>query len=72
MSELLKNATPVENQVPANGQPVAVELTDGTKISAERAVEWFDVALQEFRYQVEVEGKQYLGKKTENGQVELF
>jgi len=65
-------ATPIENKIPASAQPIAVELTTGEHISAERAVRWLDVKENKFVFQVELDGKQYEGKMLEDGKVELL
>jgi hypothetical protein len=65
-------ATEVQNQIPASAQPIAVELTTGEKISAERAVRWLDVRKGKFVYQVELDGKQYLGELLPEGLVHLL
>jgi hypothetical protein len=64
-------ATPIENQIPASAQAVAVELTTGEHISSERAVKWFNTVSKDWVFQVELDGKQYLGKQVEDGRIHL-
>jgi len=64
--------TPITNQIPASAEPIAVTLTDGTKISSERAVRWLDLKTGKLTYQVEVDGKQFLGFATKSGKVRLL
>ena len=64
--------TEVTNQIPASAQAVEVELTTGEHINAERAVRWFNTVSRQLVYQVELEGKQYLGKKNVDGKIELL
>jgi len=52
--KVLLQSEPTENHIPANSESIAVELVDGTKVSSERAVRWFDVRAQKYVYQVEL------------------
>lgn len=52
--KVLIETEPTSNQIPASGQPIAVELIDGTKISSERCTRWLDVKQGKFIYQVEI------------------
>lgn len=52
--KVLLDMTPVENQIPSSSQSIAVELTDGTHISADRCSRWLDVKQGKFIYQVEL------------------
>lgn len=61
----------VENQIPANSSSIAVELTTGEHISSERCSRWLDVRTQEWRYQVEIGGRQFLGKMNDDGKIAL-
>lgn len=63
--------TPIENQIPPNSESIAVELTTGEKISSERCSRWYNPRVKKYFYQVELEGKQYLGFRTEDGKIEL-
>lgn len=64
---------PIENKIPASAEPIAVTLTDGTKISSERANRWYDFEEQKVVFQVELsDGLQYQGHMNKDGLVELL
>jgi len=63
---------PIENKIPASAEPIAVTLTDGTKISSERCSRWYDFKEQKVIFQVEVDGLQYEGHMNKDGLVELL
>lgn len=65
--------TPVSNQIPPNSEAIAVELITGEFVSSERCSRWPDPVTGEMVYQVELNGKQYLGRMVEGvNKVELL
>lgn len=72
MEDATQNAHPVENSAPASQQAISVTLTDGRVVDDEHAVRWFAPRNQTWVYEVEVEGKLYLGKMLEDGKVQLL
>jgi hypothetical protein len=64
-------ATPVENQAQANLECVEVTLTDGRVIGNDKAVRWYSVRSGKYIYEVEVDGKLYLGRQLEDGRIDL-
>lgn len=61
------NGTPVENQAPASQQTVEIELVDGRKITG---VRWFQPSTQQWRCEVEIDGKLYVGHQLTEGENE--
>ena len=62
------NGTPVENQAPASQETVELKLVDGRLLTG---VRWYQPATSQWRCEVEIDGKLYLGHQLENGEWEL-